>query len=197
VDQEQRIRLASAVDSRAVILVEGMSDQNAMRTLAQRLGRDLDTEGVSVLPMGGATTIGHFLILLGPQGRNVELAGMCDQGEEADFRYALERVGLGSDLDRDGMEQLGFFVCVEDLEDELIRALGPVTVQGIIESEGEMATFRRFQAQPAQRGRPIDRQLRRFMGTRSGRKIRYGGLLVEALDLDRVPRPLAGVLDHV
>jgi len=196
-DQEQRIRLASAVDSRAVILVEGMSDQNAMRTLAQRLGRDLDTEGVSVLPMGGATTIGHFLILLGPQGRNVELAGLCDQGEESDFRYALERVGLGSDLDRDGMEQLGFFVCVEDLEDELIRALGPVTVHRIIESEGEMATFRRFQAQPAQRGRPIDRQLRRFMGTRSGRKIRYGGLLAEALDLDRVPRPLAGVLDHV
>lgn len=196
-DQEQRIRLASAVDSRAVILVEGMSDQNAMRTLAQRLGRDLDSEGVSVLPMGGATTIGHFLILLGPQGRNVELAGLCDQGEESDFRYALERVGLGSDLDRDGMEQLGFFVCVEDLEDELIRALGPVTVQRIIESEGEMATFRRFQAQPAQRGRPIDRQLRRFMGTRSGRKIRYGGLLVEALDLDRVPRPLAGVLDHI
>jgi hypothetical protein len=197
VDQEKRIRLASAVDSRAVILVEGMSDQNAVRTLAQRLGRDLDTEGVSVLPMGGATTIGHFLILLGPQGRNVELAGLCDQGEESDFRYALERVGLGSDLDRDGMEQLGFFVCVEDLEDELIRALGPVTVQRIIESEGEMATFRRFQAQPAQRGRPIDRQLRRFMGTRSGRKIRYGGLLVEALDLDRVPRPLAGVLDHI
>jgi len=197
VDQEQRIRLASAVGSRAVILVEGMSDQNAVRTLARRLGRDLEKDGVSVLPMGGATTIGHFLVLLGPQGRNVELAGLCDQGEEADFRYALERVGLGSDLDRDGMEQLGFFVCIDDLEDELIRALGPATVQRIIESEGEMATFRRFQAQPAQRGRPIDRQLRRFMGTRSGRKIRYGGLLAEALDLERVPRPLAGVLDHV
>jgi hypothetical protein len=196
-DQEQRIRLASAVDSRAVILVEGLSDQNAVRTLAERLGRDLETEGVSVLPMGGATTIGHFLILLGPQGKNVELAGLCDEGEESDFRYALERVGLGSDLDRDGMEQLGFFVCVEDLEDELIRALGPVTVQSIIESEGETATFRRFQAQPAQRGRPIEKQLRRFMGTRSGRKIRYGRLLVEALDLDRVPSPLAGVLEHV
>lgn len=196
-DQEQRIRLASAVDSRAVILVEGLSDQNAVRTLAERLGRDLETEGVSILPMGGATTIGHFLILLGPQGRNVELAGLCDEGEEADFRYALERVGLGSDLDREGMEQLGFFVCVEDLEDELIRALGPVTVQSIIESEGETATFRRFQAQPAQRGRPIEKQLRRFMGTRSGRKIRYGRLLVEALDLDRVPSPLSGVLEHV
>jgi len=35
------------------------------------------------------------------------------------------------------------------------------------------------------------------MGTRAGRKIRYGSLLVDALDLDRVPRALALVLAHV
>jgi hypothetical protein len=29
------------------------------------------------------------------------------------------------------------------------------------------------------------------------RKIRYAPLLVNALDLDRVPRPLDGVLSHV
>jgi hypothetical protein len=29
------------------------------------------------------------------------------------------------------------------------------------------------------------------------RKIRYATLLVDALDLDRVPRPLDGVLAHV
>lgn len=196
-DQEQRVRLAGTVESRAVILVEGMSDQMALQTLAERQGRDLDAEGVSILPMGGATTIGHFLILFGPQGRNLELAGLCDAGEEEDFRKALERVGLGSGLDRDGMEGLGFYVCVEDLEDELIRALGPQRVEEIIESEGEMATFRRFQAQPAQRERPLDRQLRRFMGTRSGRKIRFGGLMVAALEPDRTPRPLAAVLEHV
>lgn len=196
-DHEQRIRLASAVESRAVVLVEGMSDQMALLTLAERQGRDLDAEGISILPMGGATTIGHFLILFGPQGRDVELAGMYDAGEEADFRMALERVGLGSNLDREGMEELGFYVCVEDLEDELIRAVGPAKVEAIIESEGETATFRRFQAQPAQRDRPLDAQLRRFMGTRSGRKIRYGALLVEALELDGVPRPLTGVLSAV
>lgn len=196
-DHEQRIRLASAVESRAVVLVEGMSDQMALQTLAERQGRDLDAEGVSILPMGGATTIGHFLTLFGPQGRDVELAGLCDAGEEVDFRMALERVGLGSDLDREGMEELGFYVCVADLEDELIRALGRAKVETIIESEGEMATFRRFQAQPAQRDRPLDAQLRRFMGTRSGRKIRYGGLLVEAVDMDRIPRPLQRVLDQV
>jgi hypothetical protein len=35
------------------------------------------------------------------------------------------------------------------------------------------------------------------MGTRGGRKIRYGKVLVEALDLDRIPRPLTSVLDAV
>jgi hypothetical protein len=39
--------------------------------------------------------------------------------------------------------------------------------------------------------------MRRFIGTRSGRKIRYGRLLVDALDLTRVPRPLQRVLSHV
>ena len=42
-----------------------------------------------------------------------------------------------------------------------------------------------------------DARLRRFMGTRSGRKLRYGGLLVEALQLDHVPRPLDRLLAHV
>ena len=58
-------------------------------------------------------------------------------------------------------------------------------------------SFRTFRKQPAQRTRPTDAQLRRFMGTRSGRKIHYAALLVDALDLDHVPRPLDLVLAHV
>jgi hypothetical protein len=54
-----------------------------------------------------------------------------------------------------------------------------------------------MQKQPAQRGRTIEEQLRRFMGTRSGRKIAYARLLVDALDLTQVPRPLDRVLAHV
>src|SRR2546423_1489167 len=61
----------------------------------------------------------------------------------------------------------------------------------------ELASFGSFQKQPAQQGRDDHAQLRRFMGTRSGRKIRYGALLIDALDLDRVPRPLDKVLAHV
>jgi len=178
----------------SVVLVEGMSDQSALRTLAARRGRDLEREGVFVVPMGGATNIGHFLDLFGPRGLGVRLAGLCDEGEEHDFRRSLERAGIGPGLARAGLERLGFFVCVADLEDELIRSLGAAATEQLIESQGELGPFRTFTKQPAQRGRTREQQLRRFMGTRSGRKIHYGHVLAAALDLTRVPRPLDGVL---
>ena len=95
------------------------------------------------------------------------------------------------------MERLGFFVCVEDLEDELIRALGPAAIEVVLDSQGDLVPFRTFQKQPAWRGQPVEAQLRRFMGSADRRKLRYARLLVEALDLAQVPRPLDGVLAHV
>ena len=89
---------------------------------------------------------------------------------------------------------LGFFVCVADLEDELIRSLGAGRVERLIAAEGELTPFQTFIKQPAHRGEPREQQLHRFMGTRSGRKIRYGHLLAAAVDLTRVPGPLAGLL---
>src|SRR5437762_3176676 len=102
---------------RAVVLVEGESDRNAVEALAARRGRDLAAEGVAV--------------------------------------------------------------------------------EAVVAAQGELRSFRVLQRQPAQRGVPIEAQLRRFMGTHSGRKIQYGRLLVEALDLARVPRPLDLVLARV
>jgi hypothetical protein len=188
---------AGSDGSCAVVLVEGMSDQSALATLAGRLGRDLSGEGVFVVPMGGATNIGHFLEVFGPRGFGVRLAGLCDEGEEPAFRRGLERAGLAPGPGRAGLERLGFFVCVTDLEDELIRSLGVAATEQLIEAQGELGPFRTFAKQPAQRARPRERQLRRFMGTRSGRKIHYGQVLAGALDLTQVPRPLAGVLAHV
>jgi hypothetical protein len=178
-----------------VVLVEGLSDQQALEALAERRGRDLDAEGISVLPIGGAQSIGRFLDRFG--NSDVELAGLCDVGEEDDFRRGLERAGLGSDLTRVDMEQLGFYVCDADLEDELIRALGTDVVQQVVEAQGELRAFRTLQKQAAWKGRPVGEQLRRFMGSGGRRKIRYARLLVEALDPGRVPRPLDLVLAHV
>jgi hypothetical protein len=181
---------------RGVVLVEGVSDRVAVETLAERRGRKLATEGVSVVPIGGAQAIGRLLREFGPEGRDVALAGLCDEGEERQFRRGLEAAGLGSQLDRAGMERLGFFVCVADLEEELIRALGPDAVQEVVEAHGDLGAFRTLQKQPEWRGRPPAEQLRRFMGSGGRRKIRYARFLVEALDLDRVPRPLDGALAH-
>lgn len=182
---------------RAVVLVEGLSDRSALEVLARRRGRHLVDERVQIVAMSGATNIGHYLERYGPPGLGVTVAGLYDLAEERFFRQALERVGLGAELSRAGLEALGFFMCSKDLEDELIRAVGAQEVQGIVEAEGELTSFRRLQRQPAQRDRSLHDQLRRLMGGRSGNKYRYARLMVEAVDLDRVPRPLDAVLDYV
>jgi hypothetical protein len=189
--------LAGGGDPRAVVLVEGFSDQCALEALAERRGRDLHSERTAIVPIGGAQAIGKFLNLFGPRGLDIRLAGICDAGEEGDFRRGLERAGLGSRLTRVDMERLGFFVCTADLEDELIRALGAVSVERVVEAEGDLGSFRTLQKQPEWRGRTTEQQLRRFMGSGSGRKIRYARLLVDALDLSEVPRPLDQALAHV
>jgi hypothetical protein len=181
----------------AVILVEGVSDQSAIQALAARRGRNLGQEGVFVVPMGGATNIGSFLDLFGPRGLRARLAGLCDEGEEHVFRHGLARAGLRPGPARDDLERLGFYVCVADLEDEMIRSLGTAAVERLIAAQGELGSFRTFCRQPAQRNRTREQQLRRFMGTRSGRKAHYGRVLADALDLTRVPRPLDRVLAQV
>ncbi|HEY7397072.1 MAG TPA: TOPRIM nucleotidyl transferase/hydrolase domain-containing protein [Gaiellaceae bacterium] len=169
---------------RAVLLVEGTSDRLAVETLARRRDRDLRAEGVAVVPMGG---YGNLPRLLG-QHRDVRLAGLYDVGEERHFLRALRCD------DRAGLEQIGFYACMRDLEDELTRAVGPDGVQRVLAEQGELRAFRTYQKQPAHRACPLEEQLHGFMWNR---KQRYAVLLVEALDLERVPRPLDGVLAYV
>jgi hypothetical protein len=182
---------------RTLVIVEGTSDRRALEALALRCGRDLDAEGVSIEPIGGAQQIGSFLRRFVAQRPDVRLAGLCDVGEERHFKRALEQAGFGSDLTRADLEGLGFYVCDADLEDELIRALGVAVVEQVIAEQGELRAFRTLQKQAAWQGRPRDEQLRRFMGSGGRRKIRYAHLLVDALDLTRVPRPLELLLAYV
>jgi hypothetical protein len=172
------------VDVRAVVLVEGTSDRRAVETLARRRGRDLRAEGVAVVPMGGYGNLPRVL----EQYRDVRLAGLYDAGEE---RHFLRAVGCS---DRGELESAGFFACTRDLEDELTRAVGSDGMQRVLAEQGELRAFRTYQKQPAHRDRPLEEQLHGFMWNR---KQRYAVLLVEALELDRVPRPLDRVLAHV
>jgi hypothetical protein len=181
----------------AVVLVEGLSDQLALEVLARRRGRDLAAGGIAVVAMNGATNLGRYLQRYGPAGLGLKLAGLCDAAEEDYFGRALQRAGIGACGSRAALEALGFFVCTADLEDELIRALGTGGVEQIIDAQGELRSLRTLQRQPAQRGRPAPDQLRRFMSGRSGNKHRYARLMAGAVDLDKVPRPLDGLLAHV
>ena len=187
----------AATSRNTVLVVEGASDRVAVETLADRLGRDLAGDGVEVVELGGATNVGNFLVDLLGRRRGLRLAGLYDEAEERFFARGLERAGLGPVTDRGRLEQLGFYACVTDLEDELINALGERRVLEVIEAEGELASFRILQRQPVQRSWTQHRQLRRFISTRAGRKSLYARALVEALDLDAVPRPLALLLSRV
>jgi hypothetical protein len=168
------------------VLVEGESDRAAVETLARRVGLDLRAARVALVPMGGATSIGTFLDRYGPNGAGHRLLGLCDARESPGVARALARAGLGPG----SLEELGFQVCRDDLEDELIRSLGTAGVLAVIAEQGELASFRILQCQPAQREQPVTAQLRRFLGGRSGHKITYARLLVEALPAGHAPPPL-------
>jgi hypothetical protein len=166
------------------MLVEGVSDRHAVETLARRRGRNLRAEGVAVVPMGGYGNLPRLLA----EHRDVRLAGLYDVGEERHFLRALRCD------DRHELERVGFYACTRDLEDELTRAVGPDGMERVLEAQGELRAFRTYQKQPAHRAEPLEEQLYGFMWNR---KQRYAVLLVEALDLERVPRPLDRVLAHV
>jgi hypothetical protein len=185
--------LAKVATAEGVVLVEGISDQIAVETLAARRGRDLAAERVVILPIGGAHAFARYLTQFGPAGARLRLAGLCDIGEENVVRRGLASAGIGSPETRADMERLGFYVCVEDLEDELIRAIGVARLEALIDSQGDLGSFHSLQRQPEWRGQPAAAQLRRFLGN-GGRKLRYARLLVGAVDLDRLPHPLEAVL---
>ena len=182
---------------RAIVLVEGDSDRVALLTLARRRDRDLAAEGVEVMAVGGVTNIGAAAAHHGPRGRGLQLAGLYDAPEEEHVRRGLRRAGLGVSTDPDALGWLDFHRCTDDLEDELLRALGVRAALDVVESVGEMRSYRLLAQMPAQQGWSGHALLHRFLGVRSGRKARYAELLVDALPLDRVPAPLDAVLDAV
>lgn len=163
------------------ILVEGESDRAALLALARLRGLDPQSLGAAIVPMGGATNVGRFVARLGPRGAGLRLVGLCDAAEERHFARAFSGAGLGRD----------FHVCVEDLEDELIRALGVAGVERVVADQGRERSLRVYRRQPAHRGRPADRQLHGFM---SNRKELYARAMAQALAPERVPEPLAAVL---
>jgi len=160
----------------AVVLVEGITDRLALEAVAVRLGLSLD--GIEIVPIGGAQAVRRVAV----EYEGERLAGLCDHNEERYFRRVLDDAT---------------FVCVENLEDELIRASGITRVEEVVAAQGELETFRRFQDQVHWRGRPAEAQLRRWFHAADRRAHRYPPLLVAAMEPDEIPAPLTGVLRAV
>ena len=181
---------------RTAVLVEGVSDRVAVEGLAARTGRDLDAEGCCIVPIGGAMSIGRFLKLFADPSA-VTFRGLCDANEAIVYAHGLEQAGFETHLTGETMAALGFYTCVADLEDELIRCLGIDMVEHVIAAHGDLRKLETFYDQPAQRDRSVPQRLRRFMGTTSGRKARYAQYLIDTLDPAHVPQPLALLMDSL
>ena len=176
---------------RTLVLVEGDSDVGAVRALANLIGCDLGLhDDIQIRSAHGVTNFSQMLAEFVRAHPGAEFCGMYDVADEWHVRRALANVSI-SVAAQESLESFGFFACVADLEDELIRALGAEAVERVLEAQAELISFRRFQAMPQHRLAPVRQQLRRFLGTRATRKIRSAQRLVEALDLARLPHPLA------
>jgi hypothetical protein len=182
---------------RTIVLVEGVTDELALTLAARRSGRDLEAEGVSVVPINGVHAIGRFLQRLSVEEPAANLAGLYDEGEEGVIHRALERAGYGRSLDRSGLERAGFFACSADLEDELVRAAGVTLVSRLIELAGDTQPWDTFRKQHAWQGRPVDHQFRRFIRSVSSRNSRYIRAIVQTIDPSELPRPLRLLLDYI
>ncbi len=174
------------------VLLEGQSDVAAVRAVADRAGLGLKEPGVQLIAMGGATNIGRYL-RAAAAADNVRVLGMCDLSEAPYFVAALRALGCDARGTAD-LAGLGFYVCDRDLEDELVRAVGEDGALSVLADLGLTGRFATFVQQQAWAGRPFHDQVRRFAGSASGRKELMARALASAVELSRLPVPLANLL---
>jgi hypothetical protein len=183
----------TALPTRVVVLLEGHSDAVAVRVLCRRAGLPVESDALVLRDMHGVTNVGRHLREIEPGDR---VLGLCDFAERRFVARALRAGGRTVESD-DDLPRWGFEVCDRDLEDELVRALGPERVLEVLRDLGELGRFRALQRQPQWRDRDIHDQLRRFAGTHSGRKALLAERLTSALEPGAEPPPLARLVEAI
>jgi hypothetical protein len=181
---------------RVWVLLEGASDVAAVRVVARRRGIDLAGLGVHLADMRGATNIRRHLLAAAEAADSPRVVGMCDAPEAPFFVRALRRVGCAVEGATD-LPRWGFQVCHRDLEDELMRDLGEQATREVVDALGLTQRFAMLTQQPAWQAGSFHEQVHRFAGAASGRKELMAAALAEALDVDALPIPLAGLLDAI
>lgn len=191
------LELTARTAPRVAVLVEGDSDAVVVERLAASRGIHFDGSagGPELVSMHGVTNIRRVITAFRASHPSTVLLGLADAPEE---RFVAAAVAGDEVLpDREELAARGFFVCVRDLEDELIRALGTASVEDAVREIGDAGRFETFQRQPEWRGRPRADQLHRFAGSGSGRKRALAARLAERLDASTTPPPLRRLLDRL
>jgi ABC-type lipoprotein export system ATPase subunit len=184
---------AEAFFARRVIFVEGITDYQAVRVVATTLGYDLDAMGVAVVALDGAASLTTFLQIMGPQGLDLSIGGICDADYENEWCEYLTAAGLPAGTRQD-LNRLGFFVSDRDLEDELVTALGTTAAQMVFANDDASARFQRYANQPAHRDKTLHEQIRGFAQTR---KAYWTPRLAAAVTAANVPSSVKEALDRV
>lgn len=186
--------IAAGSESRIVVLLEGASDVAAVRAVMATCG--VDPAPVELVALQGVTNVGRVLKEIRQLRGDVDVVGMCDAAETRFVQRALVDDGLPVS-DASDLPVYGFFVCEADLEDELIRALGPNRARDALVGAGLGSKLEALQLQAAWADRPLAEQIHRFCGVASGRKELAAGILAAALAEDEIPEPMAMLLDRL
>ncbi|GAB3712292.1 TOPRIM nucleotidyl transferase/hydrolase domain-containing protein [Mariniluteicoccus flavus] len=186
--------LRMSANARTVVLLEGASDVAAVRALMETSG--IDPRPIELLSLQGVTNVGRVLKEIRLVRSDVDVVGLCDAAETRFVERALVQDGLPVS-DASDLPTYGFFVCVADLEEELIRALTPERARDTLMGAGLGGRFEALQTQAAWVDRPLAEQLHRFCGVASGRKELAAGILAGALADGEAPEPLAMLLDRL
>lgn len=179
-----------------VILVEGISDLLAIRMLARRSDRDLDSAGATLLSLDGGGLFVHYLALFGPNGLDLRLLGLVDADHEQTWSIALTNAGVPI-ADRGALNAAGVQVCVPDLEGEFVVALGTQRVAELLDEESQTADFEAWIVQKGLVQVSPERRQAAWIGRSSASKVFWAPVLAENTPLDDIPAPLSALLSDV
>jgi len=122
-------QLLEALTARRVLIVEGLSDRIVVEAAAAAKGVSLDREGVTVFALDGADKFAHVIKILGVNGFDTNLCGLCDEDREASWAGQLKTKTTN-------LAAHGFFVARKDLEHEYAAAIGASELIATLIAEG-------------------------------------------------------------
>lgn len=114
-------QLLEGLTARKMLFVEGAADRVIVEAITSNAGVSLDRAGVSVFALDGADKFKHVLKIVGENGFDLPLCGLCDEDRENAWAGALG-------VKPKNLSKSGFFVARSDLEHEYVPLLGARTV---------------------------------------------------------------------